>query len=94
VALSCVETCVYEEIERCAGPFVKEVGKDLDSISRVSKHFDQTIIREMGVDMGRFGSAEQWTSWVGMCPDNNEPAGKRKSGHTDQGEQVPLHRPT
>ena len=37
-----------------------------------------TIV-EIGVDMQRFGNEEQFCSWAGMCPGNNESAGKKKS---------------
>ena len=32
-----------------------------------------------------FGSAERLASWVGICPGNNESAGKRKTGKTRKG---------
>ena len=38
------------------------------------------LLVEIGVDMTAFGSAERLASWVGICPGNNESAGKRKSG--------------
>ena len=42
-----------------------------------------TLVAEFGVDMNQFGSqATQFCSWAGMCPGNNESAGKRKSGKT------------
>lgn len=42
-----------------------------------------TLIAEFGVDMSQFGNqATQFCSWAGMCPGNNESAGKRKSGKT------------
>ncbi len=43
------------------------------------------LIAEMGVDMQQFGSREQFCSWAGMCPGNNESAGKKKSGKTRKG---------
>jgi transposase len=43
------------------------------------------LIIETGVDMQQFGSREQFCSWAGMCPGNNESAGKRKSGKTPKG---------
>jgi transposase len=43
------------------------------------------LIIEIGVDMQVFGSREQFCSWAGMCPGNNESAGKRKSGRTPKG---------
>jgi transposase len=32
-----------------------------------------------------FGSAQRLASWVGLCPGNNESAGKRKSGRIRKG---------
>ena len=43
------------------------------------------LIVEIGVDMQQFGSREQFCSWAGMCPGNNESAGKKKSGKTPKG---------
>ena len=40
---------------------------------------------EIGDDMSVFGSAQRLATWVGMCPCNNESAGKRKSGKTRKG---------
>ena len=37
------------------------------------------LIAEIGIDMERFGSGEQFASWAGLCPGHNESAGKRKS---------------
>jgi len=36
------------------------------------------LLVEIGTDMDSFGSAERLASWVGICPGNNESAGKRK----------------
>ena len=43
------------------------------------------LLVEIGTDMHTFGSAERLASWVGICPGNNESAGKRKSGKTRKG---------
>jgi transposase len=43
------------------------------------------LLVEIGADMGAFGSAERLASWVGICPGNNESAGKRKSGKIRRG---------
>jgi transposase len=43
------------------------------------------LLVEISADMQSFGSAERLASWVGICPGNNESAGKRKSGQTRQG---------
>lgn len=43
------------------------------------------LLVEIGTDMDAFGSADRLASWVGICPGNNESAGKRKSGHVRKG---------
>ena len=43
------------------------------------------LLVEMGSDMETFGSADRLASWVGICPGNNESAGKRKSGRVRKG---------
>lgn len=43
------------------------------------------LLVEISADMQNFGSAERLASWVGICPGNNESAGKRKSGQTRKG---------
>jgi transposase len=43
------------------------------------------LLVEIGTDMQVFGSAERLASWVGICPGNNESAGKRKSGRVSKG---------
>ena len=43
------------------------------------------ILIEIGDDVSRFGCAERLASWAGLCPGNNESAGKRKSGRIGHG---------
>jgi transposase len=43
------------------------------------------LLVEIGSDMDAFGSADRLASWVGICPGNNESAGKRKSGRVRKG---------
>jgi len=43
------------------------------------------LLAEMGVDMDQFRNCNYLSSWAGMCPGNNESAGKRKSGKTRKG---------
>jgi transposase len=43
------------------------------------------LLVEIGADMSAFSSAERLASWVGICPGNNESAGKRKSGRIRKG---------
>ncbi len=57
----------------------------LVGIPGVSYRTAQVILAEIGTDMSRFPTAEHLGSWAGMCPGNNESAGKRGSGRTRHG---------
>lgn len=54
----------------------------LETIPGIGRSGAAMILVEIGVNMEAFGSAEKLASWAGMCPGNNESAGKRKSGRT------------
>ncbi len=43
------------------------------------------ILAEIGRDMGRFPTAGHLVSWAGLCPGNNESAGKRRSSRLRKG---------
>lgn len=76
---------ITEEVATNADPFVPEAVKLLDSIPGIGERTAQIIIAEMGADMSQFPSADHLSSWAGMCPGNNESAGKRRSGQTTKG---------
>ena len=57
----------------------------LDEIPGVDRTLAAVIIAEMGVDMSVFQSVSQLASWSGICPGNNESAGKRKSSRIPKG---------
>jgi transposase len=57
----------------------------LVTIPGVSTRTAQVILAEIGADMSRFPTAGHLASWAGMCPGNNESAGKRKTGRTRKG---------
>jgi transposase len=43
------------------------------------------IVAEIGVDMSRFPTAAHLVSWAGLCPRNDESAGKRRSTRVRNG---------
>jgi transposase len=54
----------------------------LDTIPGVARRTAEILVAEVGVDMARFPTAAHLASWAGMCPGNDESAGKRRSGRT------------
>jgi transposase len=57
----------------------------LVTIPGVARRSAQVILAEIGADMSRFPTAGHLASWAGMCPGNNESAGKHRSGRTRHG---------
>jgi transposase len=84
-AIARVEEKIRAEIEQAPDPFLGEAVRLLDTIPGIAETIAQTIVSEIGVEMTRFPTDKQLASWAGMCPGNNESAGKRKSGKTRKG---------
>lgn len=84
-ALARVTERLRQEVEQNVDPFVPEAVTLLDTVLGIGEQVAQTIVSEMGVDMSRFPSEDHLSSWAGMCPGNNESAGKRKGGKTTKG---------
>jgi transposase len=75
---------VSTEIEERLRPFAAEQER-LQTIPGVGQRTAQVVLAEIGPDMTRFPSAGHLASWAGMCPGNDESAGKRRSGQTRKG---------
>jgi transposase len=73
-----------EEIERKMVPFQKE-SKLIQTIPGISDVNASAILAEIGVDMSQFPDEAHLSSWAGVCPGNNESAGKKKSSKTQKG---------
>lgn len=43
------------------------------------------LLVEIGIDMAAFGTAGRLCKWAGVCPGNDESAGKRRRGNTAPG---------
>ena len=57
----------------------------LAEIPGVGTYTARVLIAEIGVDMSVFKNAHRLAAWAGVCPGNNESAGKRLSGRTRKG---------
>lgn len=57
-----------------------DVLERLMTIPGVGQKSAEVIVSEIGTDMSQFPSARHLASWAGICPGNNESAGKRYSG--------------
>jgi transposase len=72
------------EIDQRMQPF-RDLVDLLITIPGVSHRTCEVLIAETGGDMTRFPSADHLASWAGMCPGNNESAGKHGAGTTRKG---------
>jgi transposase len=73
-----------DAIEQQIAPFARQ--RDLlMTIPGVKRRAAEVLIAEIGVDMNAFPTAKHLASWAGMCPGNDESAGKRRSGKTRKG---------
>jgi transposase len=75
---------IDREVEKDLEPFRIATGL-LISIPGVSSLTAQVIVAEIGTDMSRFPTSGHLLSWAGMCPRNDESAGKRRSTHLRKG---------
>lgn len=74
-----------DQIEAQMAPF-RAARDHLRTIPGVSTRTAEVIIAETGADMSRFPSPAHLASWAGMCPGNNESAGRHHSGKTRNGD--------
>ena len=57
----------------------------LNTIPGISTLSATTILAETDTDMSRFATAGHFVAWAGLCPGQNESAGKRKSSRLRKG---------
>jgi transposase len=76
---------VSTEVTERLRPFAAALAR-LDTIPGVGLRTAETLVAEIGTDLGRFPTAAHLASWAGMCPGNDESAGKRRSGTTRKGD--------
>ncbi len=75
---------IDQEVDHDLDPF-RDAVRLLSSIPGVSELTAQVIVSEIGTDMSRFPTAGHLISWAGLCPRNDESAGKRRSNRLRKG---------
>ena len=78
--LATLERYIQEKLK----PYAAQLAL-LQEIPGVDRTLAAVIIAELGVDMSVFQTVSQLASWAGVCPGNNESAGKRKSSRIPKG---------
>jgi transposase len=78
--LATLEQRIQQKLE----PYAAQLAL-LQEIPGVDWTLAAVIIAELGIDMTVFQSVSQLASWAGVCPGNNESAGKRKSARIPKG---------
>lgn len=73
-----------QRIEEQLAPFAETVQR-LQTIPGISQRTAETLAAEIGLDMKPFPTADHLASWAGMCPGNDQSAGKRRSGRAPFG---------
>ena len=74
------------QIAEAMRPFATpELTTRLDAIPGINQKTIDVIVSELGVDMSHFPTSGHVSSWAGLCPGNEESAGKRSRSRTTKG---------
>jgi transposase len=83
-ALDAAVRSIDEEVSANVEPFRAAI-ELLSTIPGISQLSAQVLVSEIGIDMSRFATAGHLVSWAGLCPRNDESAGKRRSTRLKKG---------
>ncbi len=75
---------VSAEIAERVQPF-EEAIEQVDTVTGIGRRTAEVLVAEVGTDLSRFRTSGHLASWAGLCPGNNESAGKRHGGKTRKG---------
>lgn len=65
------------KIEEVTHPFAVEIER-LDAVPGVDRRVAEVVLAEVGATLDPFPTHQQLAAWAGMCPGNEESAGKRR----------------
>ncbi len=83
-ALQAAIASIDQQVDSNVEPFRAAI-ELLITIPGVSRLSAEVIVAEIGLDMSRFATDAQLISWAGLCPRNDESAGKRRSTQMKKG---------
>jgi transposase len=83
-ALDAALARIDEEVSANVEPFRTAV-EMLSTIPGISTLSAEVIVAEIGIDMSHFETAGHLIAWAGLCPKNDESAGKRRSNRMKKG---------
>jgi transposase len=75
---------IESRVEVLLEPF-RSQAELLTTIPGVSESTARVIVAEIGVEMSQFPTVRHLLSWAGLCPRNDQSAGKRRSTRTRRG---------
>jgi len=78
------------ELDEAIAAQIEELGlvrqwELLQTVPAIQATSAATVLAEIGSDMRQFPSERHLASWAGVCPGNNESAGKKKSARPNRG---------
>jgi transposase len=83
-ALDAAIARIDQEVDATVEPFRRAI-RILSTIPGIGILGAEIIVAEIGADMGRFPTEGHLISWAGLCPRNDESAGKRRSTRMRKG---------
>jgi transposase len=75
---------IDKEVDGQVEPFRAAI-ELLTTIPGISRLAAEVLVSEIGIEMSRFETAGHLISWAGLCPRNDESAGKRRSSRMKKG---------
>jgi len=75
---------IDKEVDGNIEPF-RAAAELLTKIPGISQLAARVVLSEIGLDMSRFETSGHLVSWAGLCPRNDESAGKRRSTRMKKG---------